>query len=156
MYMEVEGMENLKIGQLAKKAKVKVETVRYYERRGLLPDPSRRESGYRMYSETDVTRLQFIRHAQKLGFTLNEVSELLSLRVDPGITCADVKKRAEIKLNDIEGKIRALRQMKLALTRLVKLCKGGSSNECSILQALNSGNFESGGYGNGGSSTRKH
>jgi len=147
-------MKNLKIGQLAKKAKVKVETVRYYERRGLLPDPPRRESGYRIYSEDDVTRIQFIKHAQKLGFTLNEVSELLSLRVDPDTTCADVRKRAEIKLNDIEGKIRALQQMKIALTRLVKLCKGGSSTECSILQALNSGDFESGRDGNEGSPTR--
>lgn len=144
-------MKNIKIGQLAKEANVKVETVRYYERRGLLPDPPRRESGYRIYSENDVTRIQFIKHAQKLGFTLNEVSDLLSLRVDPDTTCADVKKRAEIKINDIDGKIRALQQMKIALTRLVTLCKGGTSNECSILKALNSGDFELGRYGNGGS-----
>ena len=91
---------------------------------GLLPTPPRRESGYRMYSENDVARIQFIKHAQKLGFTLNEIMELLSLKVDPNTTCADVKKRAEIKINDIEGKIRALQQMKIALTRLVTLCKG--------------------------------
>ncbi len=135
-------MENFKIGQLAKRANVNIETVRYYERRALLSDPVRQKSGYRIYSEDDIARVQFIKHAQKLGFTLNEISELLSLKVDPDSTCADVKKRAEMKIKDIEGKIEALQQMETALTRLVAMCKGGSSDECSILKALNSGEFE--------------
>ena len=135
-------MQNLMIGQLAKKAKVKVETVRYYERRGLIPDPPRRESGYRMYSENDVARIRFIKRAQMLGFTLYEIMELLSLKVDPDTTCADVKKRAEMKIKDIEEKMRALKQMKMMLTKLVALCKGGPSGECSIIKALDSENSE--------------
>ncbi|OGP85511.1 MAG: hypothetical protein A2V87_04490 [Deltaproteobacteria bacterium RBG_16_58_17] len=135
-------MQTLTIGQLAKKAKVKVETVRYYERRELIPDPPRRESGYRMYSESDVARIRFIKRAQMLGFTLYEIMELLSLKVDPDTTCADVKKRAEMKIKDIEEKMRALKQMKMMLTKLAALCKGGPSGECSIIKALDSENFE--------------
>lgn len=139
-------MKNLTIGQLAKKAQVNVETVRYYERRGLIPEPPRRESGYRQYSEDAVARIQFIKHAKELGFSLKEISELLSLKVDPDTTCADVKKRAEMKINDIEEKMQTLKQMKMTLTKLVALCKGGSSGECSIIKALDSENFERGRY----------
>lgn len=90
-------MESLTTGQLARKAHVNVETLHYYERRGLMPEPPRRESGYRQYSEGDVARIQFIKRAQDLRFSLKEIAELLSLRVDPHTTCADVKKKAEVK-----------------------------------------------------------
>ena len=130
-------MGGLTIGQLAKKAQVNVETVRYYERRGLLPEPPRKESGYRQYSENDVSRLLFIKRAQTLGFTLKEILELLNLRVDPDTTCGDVKRRAEAKIGDIEEKIRALQKMKKALTKLASTCRGrGPTSECPILEAL--------------------
>lgn len=132
-------MKSLTIGQLAKKAQVNVETIRYYERRGLLPEPPRRESGYRQYSESDLARIRFIKRAKELGFSLKEILELLSLRIDPKTTCADVKERAELKISDIEGKIRALQSMKRALTKLAALCRGrGPTSECPILEMLNS------------------
>lgn len=132
-------MQVLSIGQLAKKAKVNTQTVRYYERRGLLPVPTRRESGYRQYSLDDLARLQFIRHAKELGFSLKEISELFSLRLDPNTTCADVKKRTEAKIIEVENKIQSLRRIKKALTQLASLCLGrGPTSECPILEALDS------------------
>ena len=136
VFMEVD-METVTIGQLAKKAQVHVETVRYYERRGLLPQPLRRWSGYRQYSQDDVTRLRFIKHAQRLGFSLKEIAKLLSLRVDPDTSCRDVKQRAEAKLADIEEKILTLEQIKKALKKLVAACRGrGPTTVCPILEAL--------------------
>ena len=135
-------MEYLTIGQLARNAQVKVETVRYYERRGLIPEPPRKESGYRQYFQDDVIRIQFIKHSQRLGFTLKEIQDLLTLRVNPDTTCADVKRRAEVKIVDIEEKIQALQRMKRALMKLSSTCKGrGPIGECPILDALNSKNF---------------
>ncbi len=134
-------MENLTIGQLARRAQVNIETVRYYERRGLMPEPPRRESGYRQYSQTDITRIQFIKRARELGFSLKEILELLSLRVDPHTTCGDVKGRAEVKIAGIEQKIKDLRRMRMALATLVAACKGeGPSSACPILETLNSEN----------------
>ena len=139
--MEVK-VENFTIGQLAGKAQVNIETVRYYERRGLMPDPPRRESGYRQYSQNDIARLQFIKRAKELGFSLKEVSELLSLRVDPHTTSGAVKRKAEEKITDIEEKIKDLQRMKEALTELTAVCKGqGPTSECPILEALNSKNL---------------
>jgi Predicted transcriptional regulators len=130
-------MKSLTIGQLAKKAQVNVETVRYYERRRLIPRPPRRDSGYRQYSQDVVARIQFIKHAKELGFSLREILELLSLRVDPSTTCGDVKRRAEIKIADIEEKIRTLQGIKKALTKLVTLCSGqGLTSECPIMEVL--------------------
>ena len=130
-------MESLTIGQLAKKTGVNTETIRYYERRGLIPKPSRRESGYRQYTQDTVTRIQFIKRAKELGFSLREILELLSLRFDPDTTCGDIKKRAEIKIADIEEKIRILRRMKRALITLTMECKdSGPARECPILEVL--------------------
>ncbi|MCH7688451.1 MAG: heavy metal-responsive transcriptional regulator, partial [Planctomycetes bacterium] len=113
-------MKTLTIGQLAGRAEVGVETVRFYERKGLLAEPERRPSGYRQYDEGVVDRLRFIRRAKELGFTLNEIKDLLSLRLDPTTTCADVKSRAEAKIDDIQGKIRTLQRMKKALVKVTK------------------------------------
>jgi Hg(II)-responsive transcriptional regulator len=133
----VEKMRDLSIGQLARKSRVNVETIRFYERRGLIPEPPRRESGYRQYSEDGVSRIQFIKRAKELGFSLKEISELLSLRVDPDTTCGDVKKRAEAKIAEVEEKMRALQRIKKALTKLVALCRGsGPTSECPIIEAL--------------------
>jgi MerR family transcriptional regulator, copper efflux regulator len=136
VFSEVD-METVTIGQLARKAQVHVETVRYYERRGLLPQPVRQWSGYRQYSQDDVTRLRFIKHAQRLGFSLKEIAELLSLRVDPDTSCREVKQRAEAKLVDIEEKILTLEQIQKALKQLVSACRGrGPTTMCPILEAL--------------------
>ncbi len=130
-------MESMTIGQVAKKANVNIQTVRFYERRGLIPEPPRRSSGYRQYSGDDVARIQFIKHAQEVGFTLKEISELLSLRVDPKTSCGEVKGKANAKIAEIEEKIRALQRMKKALSTLAAQCRGqGPTSECPILEAL--------------------
>ena len=130
-------MENLTIGQLAKRAGVNIETIRYYERRGLIPDPPRNESGHRQYSQESVRRTEFIKRAQTLGFSLKEISELLSLRVEPGRTCGDIKARTEAKILDIESRIADLEQMRKALSKLASQCTGrGPIGKCPILEAL--------------------
>ena len=130
-------MNTLTIGKVAQRAGVGIETVRFYEREGLIEDPPRGPSGYRHYSESVVPRLLFIRRAKELGFTLKEIKELLSLRLDPDTTCADVRERAEGKIADIEEKIRSLRRMKKALIKLTESCRGlGPVDACPILEAL--------------------
>jgi MerR family copper efflux transcriptional regulator len=130
-------MKPLTIGQVARQAGVGVETVRFYEREGLLAEPQRRPSGYRQYGEEVVARLRFIRRAKELGFTLKEIAELLSLRLDPDAKPADVKRRAEAKLADIEAKVRTLRRMQKALSKLTAACGGhGKIGDCPILDAL--------------------
>lgn len=130
-------MEGYTTGQLAKKAGVNIETIRYYERKGLLPKPIRRESGYRQYSDEAVRRVQFIRRAKDLGFTLREIHELLSLRHDPGTPCSTFRNRAGSKIEDIEAKIRTLQGMKKALVKLTGACSGkGLLKGCTILDAL--------------------
>jgi MerR family mercuric resistance operon transcriptional regulator len=130
-------MKALTIGKLAKKANVNIETIRYYERRALIPKPNRRESGYREYSEDTVKRIQFIKHAKELGFSLKEIHELLSLKLDPKTPCSVVKNRAEIKIADIEEKVKTLQRMKKALVKLTRACSGkGPVIECPILEAL--------------------
>ena len=130
-------MKSLTIGQVAREAGVGVETVRFYERQGLIEEPNRRASGYRQFDEEVVGRLRFIREAKELGFTLNEIKELLSLKVGRNSSCAEVKGRAEAKITDIEEKIRTLQRMKRALVNLTKACSGdGPANECPILDSL--------------------
>lgn len=125
------------IGQLAKRAQVNIETIRYYERRGLLPEPPRRESGYRQYTDAAVARIEFIKHGKELGFSLREIDELLTLRVDPETTCEDVRVRAERKIADVAQKIMSLQRIEQALTRLAAECHGqGPIGECPILDAL--------------------
>jgi len=130
-------MDVLTIGQVAKRAGVGVETVRFYEREGLIAEPDRRPSGYRQYQPDAVQRIRFIRHAKELGFSLKEISELLSLRVDPDSTCADVRQRAHDKIADIEEKMASLARMKSALVRLVTKCRGeGPTTDCPILEEI--------------------
>ena len=130
-------MDGLTIGQVAKSAHVNVETVRYYERRGLIPVPARRPSGYRAYAPDVVRRIQFIRQAQQLGFSLQEVDDLLRLRVDPERSCIEVKRRAEGKIADIERKIEDMRRMQQALATLAEQCHGdGPAGECPFLDAI--------------------
>jgi MerR family mercuric resistance operon transcriptional regulator len=130
-------MKGLTIGQVAKMGGVNIETIRYYERQGLLPLPPRRESGYRQYPEDTINRVRFIKRAQELGFSLKEVAELLSLRVGLNTTCGDVRKIADGKIAEIEGKIRTLERMRDALTHLVETCEESrQAEECPILWAF--------------------
>jgi MerR family mercuric resistance operon transcriptional regulator len=130
-------MQSLTIGEVAKAADVGIETVRFYEREGLIPEPARRQSGYRQYPPDTVRRLRFIRRAKELGFTLKEIGELLDLRVDPQRTCADVRDLAKAKMADVEAKMLDLARIQAALTDLVRTCRGkGPTSECPILDAL--------------------
>ncbi|MDA8079044.1 MAG: heavy metal-responsive transcriptional regulator [Nitrospiraceae bacterium] len=131
-------MKYLSIGQLAKQAEVNIDTIRYYERRGLLSPPRRKESGYRQYLDDAIVRIRFIKHAKELGFSLDEIAELLSLKLNPKTKCGDVKNRAQEKISEIEGKIQMLERMRLTLVRLTKMCEEGKQvSECPILDALN-------------------
>ena len=130
-------MKSLTIGRLAKEAGVNLETVRFYERRGLLPRPPRSASGYRLFPAEAARRLRFIRRAQELGFSLKEVGELLSLRVSRRTTSAAIRARAETKIADIQEKIRSLESMKKTLQKLTKVCDGCAPlAECRILDSL--------------------
>jgi MerR family mercuric resistance operon transcriptional regulator len=130
-------MEIFTIGQLAKNANVNLETIRFYERRGLLPEPPRNKSGHRQYSIKDLRRTEFIKRTQSLGFSLKEISDLLSLSVESGKTCGDVKQRVKAKLIDIEEKIETLQRMREVLLRLETNCPGkGPLKECPILETL--------------------
>jgi len=131
-------METLSIGQVARRAGVGVETVRFYEREGLLEEPPRRASGYRQYSEQVVSRLRFIKRAKQLGFTLKEISELLLLRVDAQTSCEEVKRCTEAKIAEVEGKLVELQRMRQALLQVHSLCTGpGPTGRCPMQDALN-------------------
>ena len=135
-------MESMTIGKVAERAGVGVETVRFYEREGLIEQPPRGGSGWRQYPEGVVSRLRFIRRAQELGFSLKEIEELISLRLDPAADRAEVKARAEAKVDEIESKIRDLQGMKDALVRLSGACSGeGTVQDCPILETLDGATF---------------
>ena len=131
-------MDGMTRGEVAEKVGVNPETLRYYERRGLIPKPPRSDGGFRLYDESYVDRLRFIRRGKDLGFTLAEVKGLLDLRVDEEATCQDVKARAEDKLDEVTEKIRSLKQIRDALARLADACEreGGPTSECPILVAM--------------------
>ena len=132
-------MGSLTIGQLAQRSGVGVETIRFYEREGLIAEPPRRSSGYRDYPLEAVIRIVFIRRAKNLGFSLKEISELLDLRVRPRRNCALVKRNADTKIADIDTKIVSLRRMRRALLELTKACeKRTPTTECPILASLDS------------------
>lgn len=126
----------MRIGAAAEQAGVNVQTLRYYERRGLLPRPPRRQSGYREFPGDAVRIVRFIKRAQDLGFTLDEVEELLRLRSDKRRDRARVRTVAERRIRQIEQKIAELAAMKQALTHLVHCCREGSTLECPIIEAL--------------------
>ncbi|MFV0443462.1 MAG: heavy metal-responsive transcriptional regulator [Planctomycetaceae bacterium] len=115
-------MTLLKIGEVARQADVGIDTIRYYERQGLLAEPERRPSGYRQYDESVVARLRFIRHTKELGFTLNEIKELLALWFNRQTRCEHVRGLAEKKIHNIEEKVRRLNKMKQSLKQIVRQC----------------------------------
>jgi MerR family transcriptional regulator, copper efflux regulator len=129
-------MKAMRIGEVSKRAKVGIETIRYYEREGLLNEPERRPSGFRQYDECVIARLQFIRRAKELGFTLGEIRELLGLWFE-NAKCAHVRQRAKEKMKDVEVKIAALQQMKQSLCRLIRTCETRDSlKACPLLEGL--------------------
>ena len=125
---------SLKSSALAERGGVNLQTIRYYEREGLLPKPPRLKSGYRVFPETAVLRVRFIKRAQELGFQLSEVRQLLSMQIDPAKECSDVQRLAKAKVEDIEARIRTLQSMRRVLSTLADACPGcGPSSECPIL-----------------------
>jgi Hg(II)-responsive transcriptional regulator len=130
-------MSSLTIGKVAKESGVGIETVRFYEREGLLEQPARKSSGYRQYDPEAIARLRFIKQAQRLGFTLREIKELLALKLDPDATRKQVKDRAVAKIADIDQRIADLKRMKRALAPLIEACDGkGTLEGCPILDAI--------------------
>ncbi len=130
----------LTIGQLAKQAEVGVETVRFYERKGLIKKPAK-SSGFRKYTFETVKRIKFIKRAQELGFTLKEVASLLDLRLGAKSTCGDVQQKAESKILEVNQKIQDLKRIKRSLQNLAKACKNKSASvsECPILDSFETG-----------------
>lgn len=127
----------MQIGQLARQAGVAIDTVRYYERQGLLPSPERLASGYRRYGTQDVARLRFIRLAKELGFTLQEIGELLQLSAAREGDRAEVRALAQQRLADIERRLQELDAMRMALAELVQHCSGhGPVAGCPIIESL--------------------
>lgn len=125
------------IGKVASLAGVGVETIRFYEREGLITRPPRKESTYRQYPEETIARISFIKRAKELGFSLKEIKEILSLSINPEVTCEDIRVRAEVKITDIETKIKNLKRMKRALAKLTAACRGEvTADKCPILEAL--------------------
>ena len=130
-------MTEVTIGKLAQNAGVNIETIRFYERKGIMPKPLRKPGGFRLYTEADLKRLNFILMAKRHGFTLKEIKELLELRVDPHSSCEDVRIKAEEKINLIEDKLRELKRMKKALKTLAASCHGPNpTGDCPILEAF--------------------
>ena len=126
------------IGRAAKQASVGVETIRFYERRGLIAQPPKPAAGgFRDYPAATLGQIRFIREAQDLGFSLEEISDLMSLRADPKADCAQVQRRAEAKLAEVEDKIERLKGIGVALGRLIEACPGkGALGACSIIEAF--------------------
>ena len=124
------------IGALSERAGVNIETIRYYERAGVLPKAERGENGRRVYGDDDVRRLAFIRHARELGFELKAVRELLKLQEQPERSCRTASRLASTQLAAVESKIQRLTRLRDELDRMVKSCKNGRVAECRVIEAL--------------------
>jgi MerR family mercuric resistance operon transcriptional regulator len=132
-------MSSLTIGAVAKQAGVGVETVRFYERRGLVRRPPKPAAGFRSYPQEAVARIRFIRNAQWLGFSLQEIKDLLALRINTGTSCAAVRSRAAAKAADVESRLAELERIQSELRKLVAVCPGrGALTYCTIIDALES------------------
>jgi MerR family copper efflux transcriptional regulator len=130
-------MATLTIGSAARAADVNVETIRFYERKGLIPQPPKPRDGYRLYAPDTVERIRFIRKAQEIGFSLREIEELLSLRAHPETDCAEVRARAAAKIVEVDRKIAELKRVRAALQKVSASCPGhGALSACTILEAL--------------------
>ncbi len=131
----------MRIGTAAEQAGVGVETVRFYEQKGLIDQPAKPKSGgFRQYPVQTVLRIRFVRSAQLLGFSLSEISELLELEAGADTRCVDVRNRAQTKREEVQARIDCLERIKLSLDELIDACPGkGQARRCSILEAINSG-----------------
>jgi MerR family copper efflux transcriptional regulator len=133
-------MPNMTIGQLARVVGVNAQTIRFYERQRILPAPWRRASGYRQYSPEAVERVRFVLAAKEVGFTLDEISELLALRERRGASCAVARERAEARLASIDSRLSELRRMRRALARMISSCSGRRAvRDCAILGGIEAG-----------------
>ena len=127
----------MRIGEVAARAGVNIETLRYYERRGLLREPERHASGYRAYPEDSVKVVRFIKRAQELGFSLADIEELLRLAEGGPESCRDVRALANAKIEDMERRIATLQAMRRSLLALVRTCnRRGDDRECPLLSAI--------------------
>ena len=126
---------NYKIGEVAKQLGMSIDTLRYYEKEGLLPRIQRSASGTRFFTDKDISRLRFIQRSQRMGFTLKEIAELLSLRQDPVSACDDTRKLAQNKLEEIQCRMQELEQLSRELQLLINMCNGSDEN-CPIIEGL--------------------
>ncbi len=131
-------MNGMTIGKAARTAGVGVETIRFYERKGLIDRPLKPpRAGFRVYPEETIQRIRFIRQAQAIGFSLHEINELLSLRADPAADCSNVREQASVKLEEVNRKITRLEDIRDALQDLIAACPGrGALRVCSIMETL--------------------
>ena len=126
----------MKIGELSRATGTNIETIRYYERIGLLPDPHRTASNYRSYGEPHRARLSFVRHSRELGFTIEEIRSLLDLSDHPDRECAEADRIATRHLGQVEDKIAQLSTLRDELTRIIGRCRGGLAGDCRVIEAL--------------------
>lgn len=124
------------IGQMAKAGNCKVQTIRYYERIGLLPEPERSDGNQRIYRQHYMDRLGFIRHSRELGFSLERIREILALSDDPSHSCEEVDRIARNHLLEVESKIKRLQSMRKELRRMIDQCTGNQVSECRIIEVL--------------------
>ena len=129
------------IGQIADSTGLNVQSIRFYERKGLLPDVSRTAAGYRQFDMDAIRRIQFIKHAQVVGFSLREISDLLSLQIDPNGSCQTVKRYASEKIEQLDERLSSLKKMRNALVNMMEMCDDGlPARSCPILDALDNDN----------------
>lgn len=126
----------MKIGELAKKSGCAVVTIRYYEKEGLLPEPDRTGSNYRLYAETDMERLRFIRHCRRHGMKLAEIRELLAFREHPAPNCTWINSLVQRHIDNVEEQIASLTKLKTQLHELLRACSGSNSGHCGIVESL--------------------
>lgn len=126
----------LTIGMLSRETGTKVPTIRYYEQIGLMPEPSRTEGGQRRYSESDLDRLSFVRHARQLGFSLDAIRELLDLADNPDRDCDEIDIIAHRQLRQVEQRIGRLEALRSELERMLRQCNGGKTSDCRVLEVL--------------------
>ncbi|MEK0165581.1 helix-turn-helix domain-containing protein [Phaeobacter sp. A36a-5a] len=126
----------LTIGTLGKRTGTKVQTIRYYEEIGLMPEAGRTAGGQRRYGESDLDRLSFIRHARQLGFGLEAIRELLNLADHPGQSCSNADSIAQRQLKDVADRIARLEALQTELQRMIRECAGGTVAECRVLEVL--------------------
>ena len=130
-------MSSLTIGELAREGQVNLETIRYYEREGLMPPPPRKKSGHRIYADSDVRRLRFIKRAQALGFTLREVRELLAIKVDSLQPCTEIVRQIDTKAREVKAKIAHLQAIDRTLAEMKASCENNrTASDCPILESL--------------------